>query len=93
MCVKDDIVGISDNVLQEYVAGVHKIKSMKVGSHARSPTINFAVSDTKDAPVWIHHEQYLFESLLVGNRHCDSERSIIVEVYEDIWMDSRSKDG
>ncbi len=41
------------------------------------------VIDRTDVPVWIHHKDFLFESLLVGNRNCDSESSIIVEAYEE----------
>ncbi len=51
------------------------------------------VIDRSDVPVLCHHKYFLFESPLVGNRNCASERSIIEEAYEEFWMDSRSNDG
>jgi hypothetical protein len=93
MFVKGEIVGISDNVLQEYVAGAHKMKRFTCKKPYTFITIHVAVTDTRDARVWIHHQHFLFGSLLVGNCHCASERSIIVEAYEEFWTDSRSNDG
>jgi hypothetical protein len=93
MVVKGEIVGISDNVLQENVAGVHETKSIKVMKSCSLSIIRTEVIDRSDVPVWFHHESFLFESPLVGNCNCASERSIIVEAYEEFWMDSRSDDG
>jgi hypothetical protein len=91
--VKGEMVGNSDNVLQENVAGVHETKSIKVMKSYSLLFIRTEVTDRSDVPVWFHHKSFLFESLLVGNCHCASERSIIVEAYEEFWMDSRSNDG
>jgi hypothetical protein len=93
MLVNGEIVGISDNVLQEYVTGVHKMISIKGEKPCSLSTIRTEVTDRSDVPVWIHHKDLLFESLLVGNCNCASERSIIVEAYEEFWMGSRSNDG
>ena len=93
MFVEVEIVGISDNVLQENVAGVHETKSIKVMKSYSLLFIRTVVTDWSDVPVWFHHKNSLFESPLVGNRNCASERSIIVEAYEEFWMGSGSNDG
>ena len=84
---------IPDNAQQENVAGVHETKSIKVMKSYSSSIIRTEVIDMSDVPVWFHHKDFLFESPLVGNRNCASERSIIVEAYEEFWMGSRSNDG
>ncbi len=91
--VQGEIVGISDNILQENVAGVHETKSIKVMKSSSLLIIRTEVIDRSGVPVLCHHKNFLFESPLVGNRNCASERSIIVEAYEEFWMDSRSNDG
>ena len=93
MFVEVEIVGISGNVLQENVTGVHKTKSIKVMKSYSLLIICTEVIDRSDVPVWFHHKDFLFDSPLVGNRNCASERSVIVEAYEEFWMDSRSNDG
>ena len=84
---------IPDNALQENVAGVHETKSIKVMKSSSLLIIRTEVIDRSGVPVLCHHKNFLFESPLVGNRNCASERSIIVEAYEEFWMDSRSDDG
>ena len=93
MFVEVEIVGISDNVQQENVTGVHKTKCIKVMKSYSLLIIRTEVTDRSDVPVWFHHKDFLFESPLVENRNCASERSIIVEAYEEFWMGSRSNDG
>ena len=84
---------IPDNALQENVAGVHETKSINGMNSSSLSIIRTEGIDRMDATVWFHHTYVLFGSPLVGNCHCASERSIIVEAYEEFWMGSRSNDG
>jgi hypothetical protein len=68
MFVEVEIVGISDNVLQENVAGVHETKSIKVMKSYSSSIIRTEVIDRSNVPVWFHHKDFLFESPLASRK-------------------------